>query len=254
MSSPSTTTVSTKVRCSSPCSSLPAVTWPGCFCEEGAYDSERACSRSWRRWLTGRAQRPQRRRLMHRDASNPATPSSGTSGERPSSTCATSVSRSPKKLKHTHTTGVVGTFEYMAPERHRGEDADERSDVYSLGCLLWAALTGEAPYRGTSEIQVAIAHMQEPVPAVDTSRPAFRVLEQEPRYHGVKAPWTGTSRRTTCGRHFATPHTPSFAAAGRSDLGPHSRGTSEPVTGRSWRASGSSVKPDAAVRTRRRIV
>ena len=43
---------------------------------------------------------------------------------------------------------VPGTPSHMAPELHRGEPAGPMSDVYALGCLLWAALTGRAPYAG----------------------------------------------------------------------------------------------------------
>ena len=45
-------------------------------------------------------------------------------------------------------TGTVGTPSYMAPELHTGGTAGVASDVYALGCLLWATLSGRAPYRG----------------------------------------------------------------------------------------------------------
>jgi serine/threonine-protein kinase len=60
--------------------------------------------------------------------------------------------------------GVAGTPSYMAPELHTGDSAGVESDVYSLGCLLWAAVAGTAPYRGTSDFQIATAHFVEPVP------------------------------------------------------------------------------------------
>ena len=49
----------------------------------------------------------------------------------------------------TRTGTLIGSPAYMAPERHFGHDADERGDVYSAGCLLWATLTGDAPFGGT---------------------------------------------------------------------------------------------------------
>jgi serine/threonine-protein kinase len=52
----------------------------------------------------------------------------------------------------------------MAPELHTGGHADVATDVYSLGCLLWAALSGRAPYTGTSEQQIVAAHLGQPVP------------------------------------------------------------------------------------------
>ncbi len=66
--------------------------------------------------------------------------------------------------EHTQGAGTIGTPSYMAPELHTGGEAGVASDVYSLGCLLWAALSGRAPYAGTSDYEVASAHLEEPVP------------------------------------------------------------------------------------------
>jgi serine/threonine protein kinase len=51
---------------------------------------------------------------------------------------------------------VVGTPAYMSPEQARGEELDERSDIFSLGCVLYAAATGRATFRG--ENTLAILH------------------------------------------------------------------------------------------------
>ena len=67
------------------------------------------------------------------------------------------------------TTGTMGTPTYMAPELHLGDQPSVASDVYSLGCLLWAALTGRAPYAGTSDYQIVTAHLEQPVPQLDPS-------------------------------------------------------------------------------------
>jgi serine/threonine-protein kinase len=61
---------------------------------------------------------------------------------------------------------AVGTPSYMAPELHTGGTAGPASDVYSLGCLLWAALCGQAPYAGTSDYQIVTAHVSQPVPQI----------------------------------------------------------------------------------------
>jgi serine/threonine-protein kinase len=49
---------------------------------------------------------------------------------------------------------VVGTPGYMAPEQARGRDADERSDLFALGAVMYRALTGQAPFRGNDTPQI----------------------------------------------------------------------------------------------------
>jgi hypothetical protein len=73
----------------------------------------------------------------------------------------------------TSASGVVGTLEYLAPERQSGAPASFATDVYSLGCLLWAAVTGAPPYRG-SEVDVAVAHLRAPIPRLPGSDPVSR--------------------------------------------------------------------------------
>ncbi|MDN5744694.1 MAG: protein kinase [Nocardioidaceae bacterium] len=58
---------------------------------------------------------------------------------------------------------ITGTWTYMAPERVDNHPASPASDIYSLGCVLWACLTATDPYAGT-EVQVAVAHQQAPIP------------------------------------------------------------------------------------------
>ncbi len=63
----------------------------------------------------------------------------------------------------TSTGMVVGSWGFMAPERHEGTPATPQADIYSAGCVLWAMLTGANPYTG-SDVKVAMAHMTAPVP------------------------------------------------------------------------------------------
>ena len=58
----------------------------------------------------------------------------------------------------THSAAVLGTAAYMAPEQVLGHAADERSDIYSLGCVLYAMLAGRPPFAG--ETIAAILHQQ----------------------------------------------------------------------------------------------
>jgi serine/threonine-protein kinase len=58
----------------------------------------------------------------------------------------------------TQAASVLGTAAYMAPERAMGEPGDVRADIYSLGCLLYAMLTGRPPFDG--ELAAALLHQQ----------------------------------------------------------------------------------------------
>ncbi len=61
---------------------------------------------------------------------------------------------------------VIGTLEYLAPERIRFEEADSRSDIYSTGVVLFEALTGRAPFLGASDREVLQAHLEQPPPSL----------------------------------------------------------------------------------------
>ncbi len=66
-------------------------------------------------------------------------------------------------------TGMVfGTPEYMSPEQIRGEELDGRSDLYSLGVLMYQMASGELPFTGDSVLEVATAHLtQPPIPLAE---------------------------------------------------------------------------------------
>ena len=61
----------------------------------------------------------------------------------------------------TQTAAVIGTAQYLSPEQARGEQVDARSDVYSVGCVLFEILTGEPPFTGDSPVSVAYQHVRE---------------------------------------------------------------------------------------------
>ncbi len=54
---------------------------------------------------------------------------------------------------------TVGSVHYIAPEQARGAAADARSDIYSLGIVMYEMLTGKLPYVGSSDVEVAVKHM-----------------------------------------------------------------------------------------------
>ena len=70
-------------------------------------------------------------------------------------------------------TGIaVGTPTYMSPEQTAGaQDLDGRSDIYSLGCVVYEMLAGQPPFKGTSVRSILVRHAVDPVPDVRTLRP-----------------------------------------------------------------------------------
>ena len=66
---------------------------------------------------------------------------------------------------------VVGTVSYVAPELVEGGAATPASDVYSVACVLFEALTGRPPHGGDTPLSVAYAHVRSPVPPIRELRP-----------------------------------------------------------------------------------
>ena len=71
----------------------------------------------------------------------------------------------------TQTQAVVGTAQYLSPEQARGETVDFRSDLYSVGCVLFELLTGRPPFVGDSPVAVAYQHVREEPPAAASLNP-----------------------------------------------------------------------------------
>ena len=68
------------------------------------------------------------------------------------------IARVANAASITRTASLLGTAAYMAPEHASGEPVDARSDIYSLGCLLYAMLTGDPPFSG--DVPAAVLHQQ----------------------------------------------------------------------------------------------
>lgn len=69
-------------------------------------------------------------------------------------------------IQFTASGGMVGTPAYMAPEQGLGEQGDERSDLYSLGVIMFQMCTGQLPYDAESPLAVILKHLNEPIPSI----------------------------------------------------------------------------------------
>jgi beta-lactam-binding protein with PASTA domain/tRNA A-37 threonylcarbamoyl transferase component Bud32 len=69
------------------------------------------------------------------------------------------------------TAAILGTASYLSPEQAQGQPVDARSDLYSLGCVLFEMLTGRAPFQGDSPVAVASKHvLEQPAPPSKLNR------------------------------------------------------------------------------------
>jgi len=72
---------------------------------------------------------------------------------------------------------VLGSAPYLSPEQARGEPGDSRSDIYSLGCVLYQMLTGRAPFVAETPVATLYLHVHEPVTPPSSIRPVPPALE-----------------------------------------------------------------------------
>jgi serine/threonine protein kinase len=86
----------------------------------------------------------------------------------------------------TATGGVIGTPAYMSPEQVRGQQLDGRSDLFSLGCVLYESLAGHRPFEGTTALEIGVAILNDAPPPLPLSvqktvaRLVLHCLEKRP--------------------------------------------------------------------------
>jgi serine/threonine protein kinase len=71
---------------------------------------------------------------------------------------------------------IRGSPYYVSPEQAMGNTVDQRSDLYSLGIILYEMLTGERPYKGSTVISILAAHQEEPIPRLPQKLAQFQPL------------------------------------------------------------------------------
>lgn len=73
------------------------------------------------------------------------------------------IARAATTSTVTNTSNVIGSVHYFSPEQARGGYTDEKSDIYSLGIVMYEMVTGRVPFQGDSPISVALKHIQEDI-------------------------------------------------------------------------------------------
>ena len=73
----------------------------------------------------------------------------------------------------TQTNSVMGSVHYLPPEQASGKNATIKSDIYSMGILMYELLTGTVPFRGDNAVEIALKHMKDKIPSVRKQDPSI---------------------------------------------------------------------------------
>ena len=104
--------------------------------------------------------------IIHRDV-KPANIMVSTTGEVKITDFGVSYSTNQEQI--TQDGMVVGTAQYISPEQAQGKQATPQSDIYSLGVVAYEGLCGHRPFTGTTPVDIAAAHVNDPVPPLPDS-------------------------------------------------------------------------------------
>ena len=81
------------------------------------------------------------------------------------------ISVATNSTQFTQTNSVMGTVHYLPPEQANGKNATIKSDIYSLGILMYELLTGSVPFKGDNAVEIALKHMKEKIPSIRKQNP-----------------------------------------------------------------------------------
>ena len=81
------------------------------------------------------------------------------------------VSTALNSTQLTQTNSVMGTVHYLPPEQASGKGSTIKSDIYSMGIMMYELLTGLVPYKGDTAVEIALKHLKEPLPSVRKTNP-----------------------------------------------------------------------------------
>lgn len=81
------------------------------------------------------------------------------------------IARAISSATITHTNSVIGSVHYLSPEQAKGGLVNFKSDIYSLGIVLYEMLTGKLPFFGDTAVSIAIKHLQTDIPSVRETNP-----------------------------------------------------------------------------------
>ena len=73
----------------------------------------------------------------------------------------------------TQTNSVMGSVHYLAPEQASGKSATIKSDIYSMGILMYELITGTVPFRGDNAVEIALKHMKDKIPSIRKQDPSI---------------------------------------------------------------------------------